>query len=261
MIDLQKIDEDIIAQKVASLPVPPVIAKELSVLIPTIVKEHTVQFAVGLAHEVRNPLTNIGLAVEMLRSTELTDIQKLYIDIIMRGSGRINDLVTDLLTSYHADTKLQEKENIHELLDEVLLMATDRIMLKEIKVDKYYTAPDHNILMNRQKLKIAISNIIINAIEAMPKEGGALLILTKSVNEKCVVEISDNGIGMSKENLEQIFKPYFTNKEGGLGLGLSTTLDILLLNHAKLVVKSELGKGSAFIITFGKSVEIIPPGE
>jgi signal transduction histidine kinase len=211
------------------------------------------QFTTALAHEVRNPLSNINLAVEMLRSTIMDEEQKIFLDIIMRSSGRINGLITDLLTSSRTAEIQPEKHCIHQLLDEVLVMSQDRIMLKKIMIRKDYSTLDCKILVNKDKMKIALTNIIINAIDAMPSEGGKLKLVTKTMNGRCIIEIEDNGIGISEKNLENIFTPYFTKKPGGMGLGLSTTLDILQSSHAKVDVRSVEGKGTRFILSFERN--------
>jgi len=208
------------------------------------------QFASALAHEVRNPLATINLAVKILKSPSKMLDHKLYLDIIMKAAGQIDDLITDLLTLWQRGTIHPEKHPIHQLLDEVLTRIEDRILLKNIMVRKDYTTLDCKIMVNKQEIKIALSNIIINAIDAMPLENGKLKLVTKSINGKCIVEIEDNGIGISKENLRHIFIPYFTDKAGGMGLGLSTTMDILNSNHATAEVESEEGRGTRFILAF-----------
>ncbi len=220
---------------------------------PKIVQKQPAQFAAALAHEVRNPLSNINLAVDMLQSMIKDDEQKIYLDIIMRGSGRINDLVGDLIGYYQTEELRPEKHSINQLIDEVLAKTVDRIMLKNIAVIKDYTVVDGKICVDSQKIKIALTNIIINAIDAMPPENGELKLVTKSWNGKCSIEIEDNGIGISKENLKNIFKPYFTNKSGGMGLGLSTTLDILVSNHAGVDIQSQEGVGTCFILSFNRA--------
>jgi len=210
----------------------------------------------ALAHEVRNPLTTINMAVHMLRSPGRVLDYKLYLDIILKASGQINDLITDLLSSSQPGTMQPGNYSIHELLEEALAMTEDRIQLKNIAVRKDYTTLDCKILVNKQKIKIALINIIINAIDAMPSENGRLKLVTKSINGKCVIEIEDNGIGISKGNLMNIFTPYFTDKVGGMGLGLSTTLNILNSNHAITEVESEEGKGTRFILSFEKVQQI-----
>jgi signal transduction histidine kinase len=218
-----------------------------------IVEKQPAQFASALAHEVRNPLSNINLALEMLQSTIKDEEQKIYLDIIMRGSVRINNLISDLTAYYQAEEMRLEKHSIHQMIDEVLAMTEDRIMLKNIVVKKDYTALDCKICVDSHKIKIALTNIIINAIDAMPSENGKLKLVTKSWNNKCTIEIEDNGMGISKENLKNIFKPYFTNKPGGMGLGLSTTLDILVSNHAGIDIQSQEGVGTCFILSFNNA--------
>lgn len=225
-----------------------------SLISPKPAPEQPGQFVTALAHEVRNPLSNINLAVEMLKSTTIDEEQKSYLDIILRGSGRISNLVTDLLTTCQPDEIKPERHSIHQLLDEVLTMTKDRIMLKNISIRREYTSISCRILVNKQKIQIALTNIVINAIDAMASKNGELTLRTELLNGKCTIEIKDNGIGISKDNLQKIFKPYFTNKPGGMGLGLATTLDILRANHAGIAVRSEEGSGTCFMI----SIDEIP---
>jgi signal transduction histidine kinase len=208
------------------------------------------QLASALAHEVRNPLATINLAVQMLKSPKKVLDQMLYLDIIIKASGQINDLITDLLKTPQSGEMQLEKYTMHQLLDEALALTEDRILLKNITVRKDYSTLDCKIFVNKQKIKIALVNIIVNAIDAMYPEKGKLKLITRSINGKCIIEIEDNGIGISKENLKNLFTPYFTNKAGGMGLGLSTTIDILKANHAIVDVQSEEGKGTRFILSF-----------
>lgn len=219
---------------------------------PVLAEVHPGQFASALAHEVRNPLTTINLAVDLLQSG-IKDVEmKIYLDIIMRSSERINNLVTELL-KYQQEAKAEaEKHSIHQLLEEVLEMAHDRITLKRITVRKEYAAEDCKIIMNRPEIKIALTNIVMNAIDAMIPGEGELKLITRSVFGKYIVRIEDNGCGISKANLQLIFKPYFTSKPGGLGLGLATTYDALRSNHIAVNVESEEGTGTSFILFLDK---------
>ena len=186
----------------------------------------------------------------MIKSPTKVLDHKLYLDIIIRASGQINDLITDLLEIGQPGEMQLGKYTIHQLLDEALAMTEDRILLKSITVRKDYSTMDCKIFANKQKIKIALANIIINAIDAMHPEKGKLKLITRSINGKCIIEIEDNGIGISKETVKNLFSPYFTNKAGGMGLGLSTTIDILKANHATVEVHSEEGKGTRFILSF-----------
>lgn len=217
---------------------------------PGIAKDQPSQFVSALAHEIRNPLANINLSVGILQSAIKDDELKSYLDIIIRSSIRINHLINDLLQYQEADEMLAEKHSVHQLLDEVLEMTGDRIMLKNIAVRKIYAAQDCRILMNRPEMKIALTNIIINAIDAMDSEKPELKLVTKSIGGQFLITIEDNGCGISKSNLKNIFKPYFTTKPGGLGVGLGATYVILQSNQVEVKVESETGRGTRFILYF-----------
>jgi signal transduction histidine kinase len=163
---------------------------------------------------------------------------------------RINDLVNDLLKYQQADEVQMEKHSVCQMLDEVVEMAKDRMMLKNIAVRKNYATKDRKIMLNKPKMKIALTNIVINAIDAMSTENGELRLATKLIDNRYAIQIEDNGCGISKGDLNYIFKPNYTNKPGGLGLGLAATYDILQLNHVAVNVESEIGQGTRFILLF-----------
>jgi signal transduction histidine kinase len=106
------------------------------------------------------------------------------------------------------------------------------------------------ILADAEKLKIAFLNIIINAIEAMPGETGHLSITISNDAPLHKVIIEDNGSGINEENLSRLFEPYFTSKRNGLGLGLASTLNIIQAHKAVVDVKSQVGEGTTFILSF-----------
>ena len=206
-----------------------------------------------LVHELRNPLNNIMLTVHLLESKILDDNDRMYMDIIKRNSAKINDLVNDLLKGQKQQEIQTEKYSIHQLLDEVIEAASDKIMLKNITVKKDYAPCDLKIKMEMPKIKIALTNIVINAIDDMPSEKGELKLGTKLIKGKYAVSIQDNGSGISKENLPLIFDPYFTNKQNGVGVGLAATKDILQSSKIGVRVESLIGHGTRFILLFEKN--------
>jgi len=203
-----------------------------------------------LAHEVRNPLTNVNLSAEQLES-ELEDEElKFYTDIIKRNCGRINDLITQLLQSSRPGEFALTPGSLHEALDKTLANAHDRLKLKKIQVTKNYEAEDIQIEMNVDMLEISILNLIINAIEAMSGGGGMLTITTRNVDREVQVLVADNGSGISEENMAKIFEPYFTDKKSGMGIGLASTLNIVQTHGGRIDVQSEEGVGTVFTLSF-----------
>ena len=207
-----------------------------------------------IAHEVRNPLTNINLATEHLRSEIPADEEtELLFGMISRNSNRINDLISDLLNSTKASHLNFQKTSVNDLLDSSLAFAQDRVELKKIKVIKHYATDLAPIMADVEKINIAFLNIIVNAVEAMTENAGILTLKTEDKNNRCTVIISDNGKGMDEEAIQRLFEPYFTTKEKGNGLGLTNTQNIIIGHQASIAAQSEVGVGTSFVITFNYS--------
>ncbi len=215
----------------------------------------TGRIARTIAHEVRNPLTNINLATDQLKSEseDGEEYSAFLFEMISRNSNRINQLISDLLTSTKFSDLSFEKISVNYLLDEALHEAEDRIALTNVKVIRKYSSDVCDVNIDKAKIKIAFLNIIINAVEAMEKrvnkEGGILTVETKEEKGKCKIIITDNGEGMDSEALSRLFEPYFTTKPNGNGLGLTNTQNIILNHKGDITVSSEKNKGTCFAIT------------
>lgn len=209
----------------------------------------TGRIARTLAHEVRNPLTNINLAASQLEeSFELDEESRFLFDIINRNSERINKMVSSLLNATKFTELQVEFVNIHDVIDDTIRLASDRITLKNIELKLQYAPHDILLWIDVAKIKIALMNVIVNAIEAMGDTGGKLSINTEVVEGNCHINISDNGCGMNADTLSKLFDPYFTSKTKGNGLGLTNTQNILLNHQGSIRVNSGPGKGSTFIL-------------
>ncbi len=207
-----------------------------------------------LAHEVKNPLTTIVLSADQL-SLELPEIVKKesgdLIEVIRRNCDRINDLVTQLLESTRFSELKIQNYSINALIDEALEHVLDRIDLKKIEIIKHYQEDICEVNIDSEKVRFALINLLVNAIEAMDEHGkGKLILKTYVRHRQCRIEISDNGIGIPKDDLDRLFEPFFTSKPTGSGLGLTNTQSIILSHGGSIRVKSEVGKGTNFIITF-----------
>ncbi len=205
-----------------------------------------------LAHEVRNPLSNIHMSLEQL-STMTREEEQVYLDIIDRNGRRINDLITELLTSSKPTEMMFERVVLQTAVDESIGVALDRLTLKQIRLKVNYPDFPCYIRADKAKLKIALLNIIINAIEAIENGKGELSINLTPGEENYSIEIADNGCGIPQENLSKLFEPYFTSKRNGIGLGLASTLNIIQAHNASIEVKSRVGVGTSFIIAFSQA--------
>lgn len=204
-----------------------------------------------LAHEIRNPLTNINLSLEELEQEIKNEDLSMYLQIISRSSNRINDLLNELLHSFKPSEIVRVKYSVQHVVENALALAHDRMQLKNIKCETDFEAGDCLMLeLDAENVKIALLNLIINAIEAMEEHVGVLRIGIYSRKQQCVVCIADNGVGISPENMNRLFEPYFTSKNNGMGLGLAATLNIIQSNGGRIEVDSKVGKGTEFSIFF-----------
>lgn len=212
----------------------------------------TGKIARTIAHEVRNPLTNLNLALDQLRSEIPTDNEsaKLYGDIIERNANRIEQLVSEMLNSSKPRQLQLELTAVSEIMNDTISLAIDRIKLSQMQLLTNYQDDLPRILADKSKIQIAFLNILINAIEAMTPGKGVLKIDISISGKILTVAISDNGKGMSALDLGKMFDPFFTGKQSGMGLGLTSTKNILNSHSAQIEVKSELNKGTTFYINF-----------
>lgn len=221
---------------------------------PTDWKAQWEEFISVLALEVRSPLSNMNLSLELMASLMESDEQKMYMDIISRNFWKVSGLVNELLHYQPLGEEHRGKYSAQRLLDEASAMAGDLIALKDIVVHKSYSGEDCALSVNAHKMKIALNNIVVNAIESMTTKQRLLTLEARHVEEGYMITIGDTGRGISKEDMPKIFTPYFTDRPGRLGLGLSTAFGILMSDHVQVNVESEEGVGTRVILLFQRPV-------
>lgn len=201
-----------------------------------------------IAHEVRNPLTNINLALgELSELTKHNSEATLYQDMIGRNAKRINTLIDELLKSAKPQNLQIVPAKMQSVLDDAIEFCKDRIELLGVNFSKSYPSEIIEGKWDTEKLKIAFSNVLINAIESMENiENPELKVLLINEDEKPTIVIKDNGKGMDEDTQSKLFDPFFTNRKDGLGLGLTATLNIISMHKGRISVKSKIGVGTEF---------------
>ncbi len=206
------------------------------------------RMARSLAHEIRNPLTNIGLALEQLGG-ELPQNEdvNLLLEMISRNTIRINQLITDLINSTKFAQLDFSKESVNEILDEVIEDAEHFAASKNVTIQTELAHHLPELFIDREKIKMAFENLVTHAIEAVQPTEGRIVITTANENNKCVVTVQSNGAAISEEKIERLFEPHLTNKQGS-GLALTHTQNIILNHGGSIYVESEQGKGTVFTV-------------
>jgi PAS domain S-box-containing protein len=226
------------------------------------------RLASGVAHEVKNPLAIIMQSAEYLTnkvSPEHKEIIQMMVSNIKRA-----DIIVRTLVDFSRMSELKLiPEDINIVLESSLILVQHRIRQENIKIIKEFKEDLPKVLVDKNKIEQVFVNLLLNAIQAMPK-GGNIFIRTHTaefekpkegigrrtkdffkLKEKVVmIEIEDMGEGIKEENLDKIFEPFFTTKEpgAGTGLGLAVTGNIIAMHKALIEIKSKAGEGTRAIV-------------
>ena len=229
------------------------------------------QFAAGVAHEIRNPLNSIGMTAQHLKTifsqpkVNPEDIEEAIelLDIVDEKIGDLKQTSEQFLTLNRPQNLNLATVNFNELLDSVI--AEFVLIAEEAKVQIIRNIDTElpDVQLDEMLMRQTIFNFVQNSIQAMPKGGSIYLTTTFEETEDIpfvVLEIRDTGIGIPEENQERIYDAYFTTKEddGGVGLGLAISHQIITAHQGRVEVRSKVGMGTAFKITFpiNKTLEI-----
>lgn len=205
--------------------------------------------AASISHEIRNPLTVSRGFLQLLNDVNLsTKNRREYIQLAVKEIDRAIQIITDYLSFAKPSLEKDETLNISNELKSLLEVLTPYANMRSIQFNYSFT-PNYTVNGEKQKFKQSMLNIIKNSIEAMP-EGGFIHINTFVEAKDYYITIEDNGIGMTKKQIERLGEPYFSTKEKGTGLGMMVVYSTIKAMNGKIKVKSEIGKGTKFTIRF-----------
>ena len=203
------------------------------------------ELSASIAHELRNPLASIKSSFEMLREGNLSEAtKKRLMDIAISEMDRLNSIVTDFLV-YSKPNPPQKKLFILSTIVKEVIDSIKRTYIN-IKITEKIKE-GLRVVADEQKIRQVLWNILVNAVEATNKIGEIFVIL-ENKNHDVILKIKDNGCGISKEEIEKIFYPFFSKKKDGTGLGLAIAYRIIEEHGGSILVDSEVGKGTEFII-------------
>jgi signal transduction histidine kinase len=209
------------------------------------------RLAAEIAHQLKNPLGIINNAAFTLQRTvkEGKTITQ-QIQIIREEVERSDRIITELMGYARLVEGRVEKLDAAEELEQAILRAFPPAVKYEVKIHRDYSTALPPLLMQRMHLAEAFVNLLQNAREAMNGRGNIFVSAKVGENFSLVISIADDGPGVSRDRIGQIFEPYFTTKEKGTGLGLAIVKHNTELYGGTVQVESELGKGTRFILQF-----------
>ncbi len=212
-------------------------------------KMHTIgEMSSRLAHDLQNPLTIIKNTIELLnlKNPNQDKATKESYDRIARSATKMSEQIRDVLDFVRTSNMIMEKTSILDLLKNVIkdlaMPKHSKIILPDRDVDVYGDA---------KQLETVFSNLILNAIQAKDNEG-KVMVQASEIDDYTIIDVIDNGHGITKENLPRVFEPLFTTKPGGTGLGLASVKTIIENHGGTIECSSIVNKGTVFTIRLPK---------
>jgi PAS domain S-box-containing protein len=199
------------------------------------------ELAAGIAHEIRNPLSNIKAAAQFcLNKYELDEKIRKHLKIILKSSEKVNKVTRDLLNLAKPRDVSFKIGSADKVINSAYNLVNARCLKQHIRLTKRFPKRLPQIFLDEKLLEDAFLNFMLNALDAMPK-GGRLAITAYYDHdaEEILISFVDSGCGISEDNLSRIFDPFFTTKKDGTGLGLSLALQIIELHKGKIHVESK----------------------
>lgn len=207
--------------------------------------------ASGVAHEINNPLAIIRGNAELLEMSDYLDQSgKSEVDIIMQQVGRVERIVSNLLTFARTQQIVTYPISLKPLLDDILDQLGHQISLLNHTIERPYQLLDVSVMGDADQLRQVFTNLIVNGLQAM--EGGGMLTVDAMVmveTSACKIMIKDTGCGIDEAHQQKLFSPFFTTKPHGTGLGLAVTYGIVKDHRGEIEVSSQPGQGAVFAVT------------
>ncbi|MBW1783046.1 MAG: GAF domain-containing protein [Deltaproteobacteria bacterium] len=215
--------------------------------------------AARLAHEIKNPMTAIGTFLQMLpQKYDDEQFREEFRSIALEETTRVNNLITELLDLVKQREIHFEFNDIHDLIEKMILLISPQSNAKKIEVVRQFDPDIGQVWLDSEKIKEVILNLLSNALEFTPREGKIEIVTKigkKRENPKEIyIEIRDNGSGIPESMIENIFDPYFTTKHksnihNGTGLGLFIAHKNMRDHGGSIEVKSKVNVGTTFFLT------------
>ena len=211
----------------------------------------TGKMAASMAHEFNNPIFSIRNVLEkIMRRVQMDDNNKRFVKLAIQECDRVTMLIRKVLDFHSPSTDEKEWMDVHESIDDMILLIQKKFSMRDIRLVKEYGADMPRIEVVPDQFMQVVLNILQNAEEAIPEGGGRITITTSATNGEAQIKIKDTGTGISSQVMKNIFDPFFTTKPSvkGAGLGLSVTYGIIKKHKGEILVDSLPGRGATFTV-------------
>ncbi len=204
------------------------------------------ELATGLAHEIRNPLAGIAGVIEIIgRDLPSTSPARAVVKDVRLEIAQINRIVTDLLETARPRPPQIRPSDLNTTVEHAVMLARQQVLSKPIKIELKKATDLPDVEHDSDQIHQVLLNLLLNAVQAMDG-AGTVHVEISSASGFATVSVSDTGRGIAPEHLPNIFRPFYTTKGNGTGLGLSLARRIVEEHHGRIEVSSVQGKGTEF---------------
>lgn len=212
--------------------------------------EYTSRMSSALAHEIKNPLTGIRSGVQVLKGRVAKDNERLLCDSMLHEIDRVTGLINDLFTLSVKKENVKKVIDMEPFLGEIGMFYTRGLEQQKIAFN-IEAEPGITVFADENELRQMIHNLVTNSIKAVEKDGcGEISLKAAGDGEKTVITLSDNGKGMTEEELKRAKEPFYTKSINGVGLGLAIVSRLAEQNLAAMEMESRPGAGTTVRLTF-----------
>ncbi len=204
------------------------------------------ELATGLAHEIRNPLAGIAGVIEIIgRDLPASSPARAMVKDVRLEINQINRILTDLLETARPHPPQMMRSNLNTTVEHAVMLARQQVLSRPIKIE-LAQAPDLNeVEHDSDQIHQVVLNLLLNAVQAI--DGPGIVSVKIGEQDDCAtVTVADTGRGMAEQQISQIFRPFYTTRSNGTGLGLSLVRRIIEEHSGSIQVSSVLGEGSVF---------------
>lgn len=213
----------------------------------------------SIAHEIRNPLTGIAAGIQYLqRAGQVADSQRENIEFILDEVKRIDRLIGDLMSVVRVSDLIYQETDMEDLIRASIASMSDIASRKSVSVATEFPGEVRPVVVDADRITQVMINLLKNAIEASPAGSSVTVsvsfspdardVLFDAVGDFAIIRVRDNGLGLTEEDKQRVFEPFFSKKAGGTGLGLYVTHSIIERHSGYIYVDSEYGVGTTFSV-------------